>query len=221
MISEKNRLAAKITKYLIGNDTGVYQDNLVIYFEQKIAEKLVRQLNETLNPINNFHYFVNYYWPLVSNIENDSLEDKLDYLDSFYRVQGTGSARILNIKRTINGIREYQICNLRGTQNSDPESIVELSNAILNRIYNGSNNQQLKFVFNSYKYNWKEILKDSFKKRFTDISDAELEQKYRIECESYFYELSTPKSSLAAGNLHQVSLADAEYQALKNSIGIK
>jgi len=193
----------------------------VSYFEQRIADKIVRQLNETLNPINNFHYFVTYYWPMISNITDDNLENKIAYLDSFYRIQGTGAGRTLNIKRTINGIREYQICNLRGTPNSDPESIAQLSNVVLDRIYNEKNNQQLKFVFNSYKYNWRAVLKDSFKKRFTDISDAELDHKYRVECESYFYELSTPKSSLAASNLHRVRLSNDEYQVMKNSIGIK
>jgi len=221
LYSEKNKLVIKVEKNLIGNDSGDYQSNLLIYLEQKIAEKFIKQLEDTLNPTNHLYYFMNYYWPLVSNIQQDSLDAKLDYLDSFYEIQGVGLERTLNIKRTLSGISSYKLCNLIGAQSKDTSSVYELSKLILERIYDDKSNDQLRFVFNSYKYNWKNILMSCLKQRFTDISESELNEKYRDECETYFYELTTPKSSLAADNLHKVSVTNDEYQAMKNSIGIK
>ncbi|KRN98744.1 hypothetical protein IV57_GL000857 [Companilactobacillus kimchiensis] len=221
IMSEKFRLVDKISKAIIGNETGNYQNNLTNYLKQVLADKLAKQINDALNPINNLPYFMNYYWPMVSDVKFDDVSEKTNYLETLYQRQGKASQRAFNIKKQLNQIESYKICNLTGSQGIDSSATKNMSHIILDRIYNETDDGQLKFVFNSYKCNWEDGLKADFRQRFNGLSDLELDKKYREECEQYFYELIRPSASLSANNLHRVGISDDDYQAMQASIGIK
>lgn len=216
---EKERLDDKLMRGFSLNEESDYQDNLIIYFQQNLGQKLAKQVENKLNPLKDMEYFLNYYWPLLSNVEHNDNHEKLLYLNELYLAQGSGKKRAENIKKTLIKVASYKICNLTGNKYVDDATNNELGNLILDRIYNSTDNSNLKFVFNSYEYNWAPLLKDCLKKRFADLTSAQLEKKYRDECEVYFYDLKKPAAALSADNFHKVRLSDDEYKNIQDSIG--
>lgn len=209
--SFRGSLESEINKWIIKrrhlaiDNKGNIEQPAINYFDYKMVEKFNRLLAQELSPVEQMHYFVNYYWPLVSDKSSGRYFKQLYQTDS-------GLSREEYISQTVERFAQLKICNLAMLSTGG-----KVGRLIIDRIDDEfADDSNLRFVFQNYPQWRKVLIKALADKRGLVVSDvrADFENDY----EQYFYQFTTKQTLLTPDNFARVRVLNGDYRALKNSI---
>lgn len=207
------------------------------YFDYKMVNRFLKQLDDELNPLNDLYYFNSYYWALLTKgkVSSNGKAARLDYFEKIYQTNKIGKAREKYIAEMLSKYNGYKICNLElfpyrsnnfegisyqeGKSLLDVESVQRIARLIIDRIDADEDNRNLRFVFRAYRDNaWRGALKRALADKYPDKNNAEINGLLNSKYGRFFYKFPNQNASLSQGNFYRVRIDDDEYEQIQNSV---